>query len=227
MKQLFVFDVDGTLYDLNDVVLKNYEIQVDFIRAKTGWAREKVCSYFSANNVFPKRCATSRSATELFLRDGYSREEWNAYREQRFPVECIDATRAVDCSVMTDFAQKGVCVLLSSNSYVTIVRILERINIPLGLFSSVFCSDRFNGARSFNKLDVMESLLGLYSVSADNMISIGDRFETDIRPALMLGGRGVLVKSPKSLTLVEHDFSGEGLRSCQAYEFFSGREALK
>ena len=221
MKRLFIFDLDGTLYDLDDVVASNYEIQLSFVMSKTGKTRQEAVSYFGANSVFPVMTPESKSATELFLRDGFSREEWNVFREERYSVDSIDVNKAAPPEIIEAFRSCGVCALLSSNSYSTILRILNRIGICATAFSSITCSDRFEGDRSFNKHDAMARLLSMYDVDPDQMLSIGDRFNTDIRPSLDIGGAGVLVAKPKSLATVLDDLSRDGLRDCSAYRYFT------
>ena len=221
MKRLFVFDLDGTLYDLDDVVASNYEIQLSFVMSKTGKTRQEVVSYFEANSVFPVMTTESKSATELFLRDGFSREEWNAFRENRYSVDSIDVNKAVSPKLIEAFRSLGVCVLLSSNSYSTILRILNRIGMRATDFSSITCSDRFEGDRTFNKHDAMMRLLSMYGVEPVHMLSIGDRFNTDIRPSLEIGGTGVLVKKPKYLATVLRDLSRNSLRDCDEYSYFN------
>ena len=226
MKRLFVFDLDGTLYDLNDVVACNYENQVAFVMAKTGKSRREVVSYFNDNGIFPTMTADSKSATELFLRDGFSKDEWTAFREERFPVDKIDVGKAVSPHLVAAFGQRGVCVLLSSNSLATVKRILNRIGFPEPLFSSVVCSDTFEGRRPFNKRDAMEELLSLHDTPPAGLVSIGDRFNTDIRPALDLGGAGILVGNPGALAIVWKDFSEGGLRDCGEYRYFPAKGVM-
>lgn len=218
---LIVFDLDGTLYDLDDVVASNYEIQLSFVMYKTGKSRQEVVSYFDANSVFPVMTSESKSATELFLRDGFSREEWNAFREARYSVDSIDVDKAASPSLMEAFRSLGICVLLSSNSYSTILRILNRIGMRETDFSSITCSDRFEGERPFNKRDAMVRLLRIYDVEPAGLLSIGDRFNTDIRPSLDIGGAGVLVRKPKCLAAVLRDLSRNSLRDCAEYGYFS------
>ena len=141
MYDLIVFDVDGTFYDINNVVARNYEIQIDFIMGKTSRSRPEVIAYFERNGIFPRMTASSKSATELFLREGYSRAEWNAFREERFPVDAIDCSSAVDLSTIERFKSISRCVLLSSNSFSTIMKILNRLGLPVDLFDTIVCSD--------------------------------------------------------------------------------------
>lgn len=223
MKMLIVLDVDGTLYDLNDVVAANYEMQVEFLAEQTGKPRQEIVEYLEANCVFPVMCEKSRSATELFARDGFSAKDWNAFREGRFPVDEIDISKAATSSDVAAFREFGWVVLLSSNSYVTISHILERLAIPVDVFDAVVCSDRYSRPTPFVKIDAMADQLARFGVSGESLLSIGDRFNTDIGPALELGGSGVLVRGALSLSAVVRDLAHGALSTGNEYEFFERR----
>lgn len=221
MYGLIVFDVDGTFYDINNVVARNYEIQIDFIMGRTGLSRPEVVAYFEKNNIFPQMTSSSKSATELFLRDGYSRAEWNAFREARFPVDAIDCSSAVDRSTIEGFKSiSSHCVLLSSNSYSTISKILNRLGLSADMFDAIVCSDRCPVEGPFNKKAAMAFLLPEFNVPASGMLSIGDRYNTDVLPALELGGAGVVVAKPRALGVLLNDMRNERMGDCSAYKFF-------
>ena len=66
----------------------------------------------------------------------------------------------------------------------------------------------FTRDSTFNKKDAMEDLLRHFSAIPSNLISIGDRFNTDIKPALELGGSGYLLHTPKAFTSVVAEIGG-------------------
>ena len=223
MQKLIIFDVDGTLYDLDDVIVQNYKMQIDFVAAKTGKAECAIIELFEQNGIFPQVTIASKSATEFFIKSGFSRDEWNAFREHRFPVDAIDCAKAADLKTVSAFRQFGACVLLSSNSSATIQRILAKIGLGNELFDALVCSDRFPVDGPFNKKSAMQYLATRFDVEGPQLISIGDRFSTDVRPALEIGGTGVVVKKPSSLGALLSDMQSNNLRDCDEYEYFCER----
>ena len=220
MYDLVIFDVDGTFYDIDNVVARNYEIQVDFIMGKTGQPRSEVVAYFERNCVFPQMTPSSKSATELFLRDGYSRTEWNAFREARFPVDAIDCSLSVNRSIVEGFNKISRCVLLSSNSFSTISKILNRLGMSVDSFDAIVCSDMYPIEGPFNKKSAMAFLLSKFNIPASGMLSIGDRYNTDVLPALELGGEGVVIAKPCALESLLDDMRSGRMRNSKVYKFF-------
>ena len=51
----------------------------------------------------------------------------------------------------------------------------------------------------------MRALAQRRKIELKNMLSIGDRYETDIRPALELGAMGIRVKGPEDLREIAAD----------------------
>ena len=212
--------MDGTLYDLDDVVSMNYDMQVKFLSMKRNMSREETVSYLAENRIFPTITKESKSATELFLQIGLDKKEWTEYREDHFNVFKIKKENAVDDAVIHDFANYGKLVLLTSNSYANIQRILDYLEISLDNFSEVICSDHFPYSEPFKKKMAMKYLSKKYNVSFQSVLSIGDRFSTDIQPILELGGKGILVTKPSSLNTLLSDLSLDRLQSNEDYEYY-------
>ena len=59
-----------------------------------------------------------------------------------------------------------------------------------------------------------------------SILSIGDRYETDIKPMIMLGGDGVLVNSPHSVSIFLEDMVNERIGT-DGYTFFNGNKDIK
>ena len=220
MKRLIIFDMDGTLYSLNAVLPAVYEIQIDFLNLKKGWSREKIEAYFNDNCVFPFVSEKSRSATALFQSEGLDAKEWNDFREARFPFDAVVPSPTVSKELMDDFDKLGSCVLVTSNSRKNAQRILDKIGINVASFDSIVCDDTTSFNRPFCKKDIFEKLLCDYSMRPHQSFSIGDRYSTDIKPLLELGGNGVLVAAPESLSGVVGDMSNGKLMTCDAYRYF-------
>ena len=218
MRRLIVFDMDGTLYDLSDVMSTVYETQVSFLREHMGWSETKAIQFLEENDVEPHVTKNSRSATELFMRMGFGRKDWTEYRQKHFPVEKIDPTRAVSPSLIRQFAKLGDIVLLTSNTFKVCGNILARIGMEENPFTKIVCSDTTGEQTPFDKFREMKKLMEGHVY--DTLISIGDRYQTDIVPSLKLGGCGCLVSGCNSLGKVYEDLESSHLSSCAEYEYF-------
>lgn len=219
-KSLIIFDMDGTLYDLNDVLQMCYNMQVTFFSEKTGRSHTEVKLFFAENGIFPKIRKESKSATELFIRLGLSIDEWSKYRDEHFNVDAINIDKAVKDELLSKFAKESTLILLSSNSFSCISKVFSHIHCSLSHFSEIVCSDRYLGEGRFNKKNAMKLLTNQYSISYSNIVSIGDRFKTDIEPILELGGEGVLLKNNSALEKVFDDLMKDNLSSCDVYEYY-------
>lgn len=220
MIKLLIFDMDGTLYDINDVVSSNYEMQVDFLQQKTGKQRKDIVLFLEKNNIYPIIKTDSKSATELFSREGFDIQEWIYYREKNFDVSSIDISQSVNTDSMRQLASDFKLVLLSSNSYRNIKRILKHIDCDITLFSSIVCSDNFVNCVGFDKKIAMRDIAKMYSIPFFNILSIGDRYMTDIKPILELGGSGILLSSPRSISKIQQDLVMGKCKSCSDYEYY-------
>lgn len=200
--KLIIFDLDGTLYNLNDVVTMNYQMQLNFYSAYTSKSKKEVIEIFEKNNIFPVMTEKSKFATEFFARMDISVDEWNDYRESLFDVTAICTKNAVGFELIEKFRYFSPLVLLSSNSLNNIHRILKYINISSDLFDEIVCSDNKYGDGIFKKIDEMKLIAERKCISTNAMLSIGDRYKTDIDPIIRLGGQGIVVDGPQDLKVV-------------------------
>ncbi len=219
--KLLIFDMDGTLYDLNDVLSMNYSMQIAFFSRKTKMDAEEAIRLFNKNGIFPYICKESKSATEFFASNGLSKIEWNNFRESHFDIDKINVTKAVDSSCIVNNSQRYKLVLLTSNSYNNVVNILERLSIPLSSFTEIVTSDICYNLPNFNKKDAMRLISSKYGIPFSSILSIGDRYSTDIAPMLELGGYGALLKSPQWMHHLLDDINNDALCSNTYYEYYS------
>ena len=222
MTRLIILDMDGTLYDINDVMDAVYATQVAFLRDRMGWTDTKAIQFLSDNEIEPHVTKKSKSATSLFVQMGFGRKEWTEYRQQRFPIDRINPSRAASAAQVERFSRLGDVALLTSNTSQVCGKILTKIGIAQGLFQTIVCSDTTGENTSFDKYREMEKLMGAKTYGS--VISIGDRYQTDIVPALRLGGSGCLVKSYCSVEKVCVDLESGRLGSCPDYEYFQEKE---
>ncbi len=222
---LIIFDLDGTLYYLEDVIGMNYQMQLDFYASYTGKSKVDSELTFEQNGIYPIVNEKSRSATEFFSKSGIPAKEWNSYRERHFDVMAIHADSAVKCDVVQSLSRICPLVILSSNSSGNIYQILNHINIPVLYFEEIICSDNQYGLGAFRKKEEMRLLTNRRNIPAESVLSIGDRYKTDIEPMLELGGRGILVNGPIGVTQFSNDYCGTSPLSNKNYSYFGGLRA--
>ena len=221
MYKVIIFDLDGTLYDLNDVIASVYKIQVDFLSDYFRKTKSEIQDFFSGNQIYPYKSSNSASATELFEKIGINPQVWKSYREAHFDLSAISLKYAVSESLLVRFSKYADLVLLSSNTYQTILKILKKLKINPALFCSIISSDHRSSIGSFNKTNELKTIVNRHCLSGKDILSIGDRFKTDIQPALAVGGDGVLVNGPSAVETVYTDFSENNLQTrAGIYQFF-------
>lgn len=221
--KLIVFDLDGTLYNLDDVASMNYKMQVDFYTRFTGKTVDETVAVFEKNCLYPNICEKSKSATEFFLKNGIPAFEWNAYREEHFDITAIKEENAVSQEIMDEFKNIAPLVLLSSNSLRNIHRILKHIDLPFNLFDEIICSDCKHEIGTFLKKQEMKLIAERNNIYTNNMLSIGDRYKTDIEPMIELGGYGIAVNSQTELLRVCTALKSKNYSSIKIYGPGKGR----
>ena len=200
--ELIIFDLDGTLYNLSDVVEMNYYMQLDFYSKYMHMDKEEVEEIFEHNNIFKLKNDKSKSATEFFIKQGIPAVEWNKYREENFDVSAIKKVPEINDQLLNEFRKIAPLVLLSSNSLSNIKRILRHLQIDGSLFEEIVCSDNMKNDGEFKKIDEMKKISEERNINCENILSIGDRYKTDIEPILSLGGMGIVVNAPKDLKAI-------------------------
>lgn len=200
--EIVIFDMDGTLYDLSDVVSMNYNMQIQFYSKCSGKRADSVVKEFEDNNIYSFVTPGAKSATEYFARKGLDMEEWQKYREEHFDVTRIVKEKAVSDAVIRLFKERYVTLILTSNSYENVKKVLEWLGISEFNFDMIICSNFNYPYEVFCKKKAFEYISQKYGVPFFQMLSIGDRYHTDIEPLIQLGGKGIIVNRPIALELV-------------------------
>lgn len=221
MFDLIILDLDGTLYSLDDVLVGVYQSQVAFLMTKWGKSEEDVKAYLTENQIYPYLSRESRSATELFIKEGIDIEEWSAWRNNHFDEKNINIELAVEEGVVCRLRRLAPIVLLSSNVSEVIGRILNHIGVSVQLFDAIFCSDSPDMPAPFDKRKAMQYISKRYDILPAHILSIGDRYKTDIVPALQIGANGLLLKRPKYLQNVCEAIEGGQLATCQWFDYYA------
>ena len=204
-----VFDLDGTLYDIHDVIESAYILQRDFLSKKLGLDVYSAEALLNENHIYSEMRPDSRSATEFFGEIGISTIEWKEYRETHYDVNLIQLSHAVSNDVIRSFSELAELALVSSNTQRIIRKTLSHIKIDYSTFSIIIGSDSSAFSEGFSKQKVFKDLIRELP-EGEKILSVGDRYLTDIEPMLLLGGDGVLINSPQALTHLLSDLcSGE------------------
>lgn len=217
--EVLTIDIDGTLYDIQDVIQTVYQAQVDFVHEKTGMAIKDIKNIFWKNCIFSYKSEKARSATELFGRIGLNLEEWSKYKSRHFNVSCINLSKAVKPDTIKELSLNYKLFALTSNTEYNAIKIFERIGIERRYFSRIITSDNYLQDGPFDKKKIMKSISEELAVCPKNMLSIGDRYDTDIRPMLEIGGNGLLLYEPRGLeNFVQGVFADEKKDTYKYYE---------
>lgn len=219
--KIIVLDFDGTVYDIADVIRMSHRNEINFLCAYNRMSRDEAYNFLVSECVITDKPSEAKSATECFMRHGINAHEWSSYRTEHFDVSCIDSEKAVSEEILTGLREFGRLVLLSSNTLQTLKKIAGHININLSVFDKIICSDSSNIKIKFSKKFFMSELIREYNISPQDLISIGDRYHTDIEPALNLGGSGILLNHPSSLKILFEDMkSGMIKHDSESYTYF-------
>ena len=197
--KLVIFDMDGTLYDLSDVIEFNYCMQLNFYSKYYKISTDNAVEIFEKNGIFPKITKASKSATEFFSKNGVDMKLWEKYRNENFDVKIINRNNAVSDETIKKFKTMFKIVLLTSNTYENVNKILKYLNIKVDNFDYIVCSNLNYPFEVFNKSVAIKFISEKSSVNLSNMVSIGDRYNSDIKPMVELGGSGVLINTPHEM----------------------------
>lgn len=221
--QGIIFDLDGTLYPLSDVLQMAYDMQVSFLASMLHISKSAAVKYLEEHHIYPTIRKDSHSATELFHELGLDKSAWSTWRERRFDVTKIHRETATTSEILYRFREFGPLILLSSNSYTIIQKILQHIQVVPAVFDKIICSDRYPCKGSFHKKQAMVAVLELFGIDGPSLLSIGDRYETDIAPILELGGMGIHLHSVSGLPLLYQALRLQDLKTCAEYTYYENQ----
>lgn len=206
MVKLIILDVDGTFYPLGDITKRNFENGAKFLAKKLSISVNEVKQRMQNYGIQPYTCEDNKSITSYVLAQGVNVEEWNIYRNKNFDISKIDPDTCVSPEIILKLCERFILVALSSNSLINVEKVMKFIKVDCKLFKEIICVDTNTGEhQQFSKENEIIKLSNKYKINFSEMISIGDRFATDIQPMVNLGGRGVLIHEPRALDKVCYD----------------------
>ncbi len=219
--KLVVIDLDGTLYDLSNIIKGIYDLEVEFFSTKMMITKQETLSVFEKNQIYPYVDENAKSATEFFARSGIDINEWTKVRNAFDYIHLINTKDCVKGEEIALIKNRYRTLLLSSNTYSNISKILRKVNIESGLFDAIICSSNFEG--EFSKKTCIEMFCRRVGISPNEVISIGDRLQTDIVPVAELGGAGILLYKPMYFKQVSNELIGNNIRTVGFhYQLFQG-----
>ena len=218
MKQikLFIFDMDGTLYYLGDLIRSGFDTSVSFLKEYLGMTKAEAISFLNENHIYPYLSKEAKSTTQLFNTKGYDIDKWNEYRSQHFPYEDINIDNAIKEATLLSFKQIAPIVLLTNNTPTNIQKVLKQIHINQDIFEKIVINEQTDGHSS--KRYAMEKLVQEYNLETDNVLSIGDRYDVDALPMLEIGGKALIIEHPLYLKEIINDWPN--LKTNEKYAYY-------
>ena len=131
----------------------------------------------------------------------------------------INKNKAVKEEVIEEISKSYPIVLLSTNTKESISKVLERIEIDENVFKDIVCSDNHDIA-PFNKENAISMISIQNGCEPSRMLSIGDRYQTDIVPMLKLGGDGVVVNGPEGTSRVLSNLKNGSIERNDKYKLY-------
>ena len=175
-----IFDIDGTLYDIDDVIKDVYDSQVCYYKEITGLGENEVKRIFLENSILPYKSDKSKSATEFFGKMGLDLDDWSSYKSRHFCATSIDIDKAVKSEEIKQLAEHYIIFAVTSNTLENASKVLSTICIDSTLFREIITVDTIRGHTPFRKKTVFDYLIKKYKLQAECVLSIGDRYDTDI-----------------------------------------------
>lgn len=225
MIKLIVLDIDGTFYPLGDITKRNYENGAKFLAKKLSISTDEVKHRMKEYGIKPYACEDNKSITSYVLAQGVNVEEWNDYRNKNFDISKIELSACVSPEIIQKLCEKFMLVTLSSNSRINVEKVMGFLKIDCHLFKEMICADVVVGQnKQFSKENEIKKLSDKYKIAFSEMISIGDRFATDIEPMIILGGMGILIHEPRALDKVCDDLLNDfALLTNESYKVYANK----
>ena len=140
------------------------------------------------------------SFTEFIISKGISPSEWNTFRDENYKITGFENTCVVTETTLRNIGKERSLYLVSNNSQKTIIRILNEMSIPKHLFECIYSSnDMINLYKKCTKKHIYQHIKAELGCSYQDMLAIGDRYISDLKPLIDFGGNGILVDSPTEI----------------------------
>lgn len=208
--------MDGTLYDLKDLVEHGFNVTIEYLTTYKGMSKEQATKFLNDNSIYPYIIKDAKSTTHLFMSLGYDIKHWDEYRSNLQDTSLIKKENAIQKETLEELKKLAPCVLLTNNTPQNVHATLNRIGLKEEDFSSIYTNDQDH--KNLSKTNAMAKIIKTYNAKAEDTLSIGDRYLVDVKPILELKGKGIVIPRPSSFKKVIEDFNN--FKTCDEYEYF-------
>ena len=191
---IVLFDLDGTFYPRSFYESKYTEFLISALYHYFKMDRETALSVLRDNDIISSKSNSAKSFTEFIISRGILTSDWNNFRDANYKLTGFEKTCVVTETSLRTIGVGRLLFLVSNNSLKTINRILKEISIPSQIFNHIYSSEQMIEGNS--KKQVYRQIKRSQSCSYTEMVAIGDRYISDLKPLIELGGNGILVNSP-------------------------------
>lgn len=214
--KLIIFDMDGTLYDISDLVEDNFNIARDYLINYYDYTNSSATKLLLDNHVYPYVSSDAKSLTKLFISQGIDIKHFDNYRSYNYPYQKIDKEKAVNINDLKYFKDNFISVLVTNNTHKNVSDILNHLGINESIFDEIVCNENEN--KTSSKKPLFEYVINKYNIKPNEVLSIGDRYNVDGKPINELGGDAIILSKPKSLNKVIKD--KQNLSNCDDYSIY-------
>lgn len=186
--KVIVFDFDGTLYSVDDLSVMWQEYCNKCIRTMFSELSDAEYNKLLFNENFKK--ITFNNAISL-LKKHDKMEKLFEYRNKTNLEIDISKTMAFSNEELNKFARKYTLYIVTNNVQKGIEDISNQLGLDLTKFKKIYINDYKHGV---GKEWYYKEIIKKEKIKPEELFVIGDDIETDIKPAIKLGGSGVCVK---------------------------------
>ena len=214
--RFIIIDMDGTLYDMADLIADGFDTAVAYMMEFYEFEKEDAVKTLNDNHIYPYVAADARSTTQFFLSRFIDTHHWDSYRSEHFGYPLIVKEKAMTEEMLKKLADIAPLVLLTNNTRINVSHVLNQIGVSEDVFTEIMCNENEN--KSPTKAVLMEKLMKEYDVKPEETLSIGDRFDVDAKPMILLGGKALILKKPQYLNKFLQEI--EDPRDCEEYQYY-------
>lgn len=186
MKQLFIFDLDGTLYDECNPISKIIDERIkNYIKQERNLTENEYKNL--EKNIPDLLTALSKLKIDKnkFYEEVYKNINYNEY---------FDKNEKLKNELSKLNGKKIIC---SNSCEYHVNEILKTLGIAK-LFDNIYCTDKHK-----NKFEIYKKIVEKYKLSPEQIYVIGDNYMVDIEPAYSLGFKTLYIKNGSEISNIE------------------------
>lgn len=194
--ELVVLDLDGTLYDSPALLQAYRDAAYDLYRSRFGGSFDEAREQVEGRRALLRGQDKPHGDRDVLESFGFTYEEKIANEIRRIDIAEYLRPDPVLKQKLEKLRKRCRLVLSTNNTNQATARILEALGL-IGLFEKIYTQE----STGIHKPDprVFELIQRDLGIPFSGMLSVGDRKEADILPAMALGMHGMLVRGPSDL----------------------------